>query len=181
MKFWKQKDFEVIKGHTRPVWDAQFSRDGRVLATASLDRTIILWDSITWKRSRTLEHDGPVQCISWHPLHNSLFLSGSNHVYLWNVDKEPAECILRVGTVPYVAGNNKYAVEWLPCGTVFLYGDERGGMYAHSVDGTLLAEHAFDVSLVFSIKAMDQERVLVTASDCLYMVKFTDQQLRVEW
>ncbi len=37
------------------VWSLRFSPDGKVLASGSLDRTIILWDTATRKRLHTLK------------------------------------------------------------------------------------------------------------------------------
>jgi WD40 repeat protein len=54
-----------LEGHTGGVTAAAWSRDGKVLATASTDKTIRLWDA-TGKAVRTLNgHEGPVLCVAW--------------------------------------------------------------------------------------------------------------------
>lgn len=44
----------TLKGHTNPVVDIAFSPDGRLIASASLDRTVKVWDVQTGNLQRTL-------------------------------------------------------------------------------------------------------------------------------
>jgi WD40 repeat protein/tRNA A-37 threonylcarbamoyl transferase component Bud32 len=49
------RQLAVLKAHTGPVVWADFSSDGKLLATASLDKTARLWESGTGKEIRTLK------------------------------------------------------------------------------------------------------------------------------
>lgn len=44
----------TLKGHTNPVVDIAFSPDGRLIASASLDRTVKVWEVPTGRLQRTL-------------------------------------------------------------------------------------------------------------------------------
>jgi WD40 repeat protein len=55
-------------GHSAPVNQAQYSRDGAWIATASDDRTIRLWEAANGKTIRVLKgHDGRVTQVAFSP------------------------------------------------------------------------------------------------------------------
>lgn len=45
----------VLRGHTQGVNSATFSPDGKWAVTASLDQTVRMWDTATWKAEKVLE------------------------------------------------------------------------------------------------------------------------------
>jgi WD40 repeat protein/tRNA A-37 threonylcarbamoyl transferase component Bud32 len=75
VKVWNADTGEVIATfghrpgeHTSWVRGIAFSPDGRTLATASFDRTVILWDTGTWQRLRTLTgHTLHLWCVAFSP------------------------------------------------------------------------------------------------------------------
>jgi WD40 repeat protein len=59
------KKIGTLEGHKGGIIAAAWSRDGKLLATASGDKTVRLWDA-TGKAVRTLTgHEGPVLCVAW--------------------------------------------------------------------------------------------------------------------
>lgn len=57
-----------LNQHTDEVWYLEFSHDGTKLATASRDRSIIIYDTRTFNVIHRLEdHGGPVAFAAWSP------------------------------------------------------------------------------------------------------------------
>ncbi|MDX2141691.1 MAG: TIR domain-containing protein [Chloroflexota bacterium] len=60
--------YRRLRGHTNWVTDVSYSPDGRLIASSSIDGTIILWDADTGERVRTLTgHTGGVNAIAFSP------------------------------------------------------------------------------------------------------------------
>ncbi|KIV86096.1 hypothetical protein PV11_01731 [Exophiala sideris] len=57
-----------LEDHTGEVWHVQFSHDGTKLATASQDRTVNIYETVTFKRLHELkQHSGEVTYVAWSP------------------------------------------------------------------------------------------------------------------
>ncbi|MGD2178569.1 MAG: BTAD domain-containing putative transcriptional regulator, partial [Anaerolineae bacterium] len=56
-----------LSGHTDDVWDAQWSPDGRTIATTSYDGTARTWDALTGQQQLALEHPAGVRFLAWSP------------------------------------------------------------------------------------------------------------------
>ncbi|HYV34765.1 MAG TPA: WD40 repeat domain-containing protein [Gemmataceae bacterium] len=76
-----------LKGHNGFVHHVAISPDGKLMATASLDGTVKLWDAKTGKELKTLKgHAGQVYCVAFN--HDGTLLASSGHdksIRLWNV------------------------------------------------------------------------------------------------
>jgi WD40 repeat protein len=75
-----------IKGHTGSIHHLAFSPDGSIMATASLDKTVKIWDAKSGKELKTLKgHTDQVYCVAIN--NDGLVASGSRDktIRLWDV------------------------------------------------------------------------------------------------
>ncbi|MDZ8139893.1 MAG: hypothetical protein RM049_32165, partial [Nostoc sp. DedQUE04] len=82
------KEIKTLTGHTNSVYGISFSPDGKMLASASADNTVKLWDTSTGKEIKTLTgHTNSVWGISFSPDGKMLAsASADNTVKLWRLD-----------------------------------------------------------------------------------------------
>jgi WD40 repeat protein len=60
----KANDRAVLTGHSKTVWQAAFSPDGRAITTISEDETVRVWNATTGATKGSLEkHGGPVHAL----------------------------------------------------------------------------------------------------------------------
>lgn len=76
----------VLTEHTDEIWRLEFSHNGKYLATAGKDKSVIIWNvdedfSVEWKLK---EHSDPVSCIAWSPDDSILLSSAETILKMWN-------------------------------------------------------------------------------------------------
>jgi WD40 repeat protein len=81
------RELAVLRGHINPVSCAEFSPDGRRLATGGTDKSIIVWDLETGKELITLRgHFGTIWTLAFSPDGTRLASgAGDGTVRIWDV------------------------------------------------------------------------------------------------
>jgi WD40 repeat protein len=87
---WNVTDGKLVrefKAHRDIMYDAELSPDGKILATCSYDRNVILWDANSGEQLRTLEgHNDAIYDLAFSPDGNVLATaSGDETAKLWLV------------------------------------------------------------------------------------------------
>lgn len=135
-RFWwdrcRSDELSTLAHHSNIVSAVAFSSDSQIMATASHDRSIQLWDPATWKSTGTLPHPDAIRSIDFSPDGRYLAagcLSGS--VFLWDL---AARKVLREFPCPQYSHGG--AARFSPDATTLAVGDMYGLLTLWNVKST---------------------------------------------
>ncbi|KAF8236247.1 WD40 repeat-like protein [Tricholoma matsutake] len=129
----------ILEVHTDEVWNVEWSHDGQYLATASKDKTAIIWrlgydaDSTQEWTSHFILRDHPssVACLAWSKDDSILLTSAENHIKLWNT--KTGLCIRSLDE----HSETVTSLAWLSDGSGFISGGLDRKIIHWDADGTL--------------------------------------------
>jgi WD40 repeat protein len=76
----------ILREHTDEIWRLEFSHDGKWLATAGKDKTVIIWnvrEGFTVEKVLN-EHVDSISCLSWSPDDSILLTAAEVSIKMWN-------------------------------------------------------------------------------------------------
>ena len=166
---------DTLKGHTDAVNSIAFNPDGRLLASGSKDKTVIIWNALTGRREKTLTgHSGEIYSVAFSS--DGLILASASEdgtIILWNPETGK---ILRT-----ITHNGVHSITFSPdgqllasgswYGTIRLWNPKTGQQVqevsAHkervysvtfSPDGALLASSSWDSTIKLSDLKQKEEK-----------------------
>jgi len=90
----------ILQGHSRPIKDIKFNKDGDFIFTASSDRLITLWATDSGERIGTFEHSAAINNITLTQ-DSKILISGDNTgiSYFWEVST--GKLLKKIETEPW--------------------------------------------------------------------------------
>lgn len=116
----------LLEGHLARIVAANWSHDGRWLATASDDRTVRIWHPATGETRLTISHQTLPQCVVWSPKDDQLATVGDDDtVRLWDAQSgEPKRVFDRMA---FSVVSNSQGMDWSPRGDLIALAGTNGG------------------------------------------------------
>lgn len=123
----------VLTAHTDEVWFVQFSHNGKFLASASRDKSAIIWnvqDGLVEPLHFLTGHSKETSFLSWSPTDEYLITAGGDNVVrLWNTQtgEQLTDCAKHTNAVTTLA--------WMPDGKHFVSGGLDKKIYMWDLEG----------------------------------------------
>lgn len=124
----------ILIHHNDEVWHVSFSHNGKYVASASKDKTAIIWDIETFRPRLILSgHTDAVSYLSWSPDDEYLLTCGNDHtIRLWNTRNGNCDQVFTKHT------ESVTSCAWLPHGKSFVSSSSDKNILLWSLDGLLI-------------------------------------------
>src|SRR5262249_41855564 len=103
----------ILRGHAASVRAIAFSPDGTLLATASDDRTVRVWDTRSGAQQATLRHDAAVLSAAFSPDGSQIFTTTSEAGCAWDLKTGTAVATFR-GNDVFFSGDGRLVAATRP-------------------------------------------------------------------
>ncbi|KAF2727694.1 WD40 repeat-like protein [Polyplosphaeria fusca] len=127
-----------LKAHKDEVWYLKFSHDGSKLASTSKDKTIVIYDTVTFKVLHTLEdHDAGVTHVAWSPDDTKIITCCTSQecsARIWDV--RTGRCLVCISEFTYPCTTAAWALD----GKTVVVGsqDTKYGLAVWDTDGNMV-------------------------------------------
>ncbi|CAH2043646.1 unnamed protein product [Thlaspi arvense] len=133
---------QILEEHTDEVWFLKFSHNGKYLASASKDKSAIIWEIDAERKllvkHKLVGHENPVVTVLWSPDDRQVITCGENEVIKrWDVNS--GECVQSYER----NGVGSVSCGWFHDGTGIIGAMEDRRIYLWNLDGTEI-EHEQD-------------------------------------
>ncbi|EJT52339.1 negative regulation of gluconeogenesis-related protein [Trichosporon asahii var. asahii CBS 8904] len=143
----------ILQDHTDEVWRIEWSPSGDMLASASKDRTVMIWklkppehegmDYGIEVSHRLSGHTAPVDALAWSPDSKTLVTCSDKQVYLWDAVTGARKHVPN-STSPHT--DTISAVQWLPDGSKFVVSSLDCYLVFYDASGTVL--HKWNINSI---------------------------------
>ena len=179
-----RKVLHRLVGHQDEVWFVRFSHDGTRLASASKDKTVIIWDiarvyagdgSADAIRYRLEGHGDDVCFLAWSPDDSKLLSCGNDpSIHLWDMRNGESLQVFKKHT------KHVMACVWAPSGRTFYSGSSDKKVYGWDIEsGETIATFPVNRECMDLELTKDGKRLVCCLSDTSISVFDTQTQTLV--
>lgn len=143
----------ILQDHTDEVWRIEWSPSGDLLASASKDKTVMIWKLRPPEQEgmeygievshRLSGHTAAVDALAWSPDSSTLVTCSDKQVYLWDAQTGVRRHVPH-STSPHT--DTISAVQWLPDGSKFVVSSLDCYLVFYDASGTVL--HKWNINSI---------------------------------